>query len=191
MYVRVRVCVCASSDSAPPLTEDRGNWFSSLLNRTICYFLKEKSAGAECWWCKLSCLDTHTHCVQTAAAFRWSVIIRECFPSLWWMVCFWTLHSVHLQHNSIKMAAWRNLPQLWHQPSQKGLRQLRILVLLSLFISLKPHFLWRTNSACDAVVTVWCYLWSYWVWLLLLWEWGGSASSYRCPRTAASGEEGG
>lgn len=29
-------------------------------------------------------------------------------------------HYVHLQHNSIKTAAWRNLPQLWHQPSQNG-----------------------------------------------------------------------
>lgn len=61
------------------------------------------------------------------------------------------------------------------------LRQLCILVLLSLFISLKLRFLCRTNSACHAVVTVWCYLCSYWVWLLLLWEWGGNASSYRRP----------
>lgn len=179
------MCVCASSNSAPPLTEDRGNWFSSLLKRTICYFLKEKSAGAECWWCKLSCLNTHR--VQTAVPFQWSVIIRESFPSLWWMVCFWTLNSVHLQHNSIKLAAWRNLLELWHQLCQNwGLDCANFAS--SLFVSLKLHFLCRTNSVCDAVVTVWCYLCSYWVWLLLLWEWGGSESSYQ-PRTAVNGEE--
>ncbi len=57
------VCVCVRANSAPPLTEDRGNWFSSLLKRTICYFLKEKKCRDECWWCKLSCLNTHTHTV--------------------------------------------------------------------------------------------------------------------------------
>lgn len=149
-------------------------------------------------WCRVLMVQTllleHTHHVQTAVAFRWSVIIRECFPWLWWMVCFWTiaLCSPTTQLNQdgrLKESATTMTSAISKRAFR--LRQLRILVLLSLFISLKPHFLCRTNSACDAVVTVWCYLWSYWVWLLLLWEWGGSASSYRCPGTAASGEEGG
>ncbi len=94
-YVCVRVCEHKFSSA---LNWGQRKLIQLSVEANNLLFSKIKKCLAECWWCKLSLLNTHTHThrVQTAVPFQWSVIIRERFPSLWWMMCFWTLHSGHL-----------------------------------------------------------------------------------------------